>query len=114
LPALSLPYCIGPEQRCAGPIGVEAETLTTPIGNFQMPQLYESPDQETLHSKAIQSLALETGYALTVVKQVYEAQLAQLQAKAQLKEYVLLLSCRRTRETLRARGNRATSQAVAA
>lgn len=79
-----------------------------------MPQLYENPDHEALHLKAIQSLALESGYTLSVVKQVYETQLAQLQAKAQLKEYVLLLSCRRTRETLRARSKRAASQAVPA
>ena len=63
-----------------------------------MPQLYDNPDQEALHLKAMRSLAIETGYEFAVVRQVYEAELARLQAGAHLTEYVLLFSYRRTRE----------------
>jgi hypothetical protein len=66
-----------------------------------MPQLYENPDHEALHTKAMKSLALETGHAFSVVKQVYEVELSRLQAGAHLKDYLLLLSSRRTRESLR-------------
>ena len=65
-----------------------------------MPQLYDNPDQEALHLKAMKSLAIETGHEFAVVRQVYEVELARLQAGAHLREYVLLLSCRRARETL--------------
>jgi hypothetical protein len=66
-----------------------------------MPQLYDNPDQEALHLKAITSLAIETGHEFAVVRQVYEVELARLQAGAQVRDFVLLLSCRRARETLR-------------
>jgi hypothetical protein len=66
-----------------------------------MPQLYDNPSQEALHLKAMKSLAAETGHEFALVKQVYEVELARLRAKANLTEYVLLLSCRRTREALR-------------
>lgn len=65
-----------------------------------MPRLYENPDQETLHIKAMKSLAIETGHEFAVVKQVYEVELARLQAGARVTDYVLLLSSRRARETL--------------
>jgi hypothetical protein len=66
-----------------------------------MTQLYESPDQEALHLKAIKSLAIETGHELALVRQVYEVELARLQDGAHVRDFVLLLSCRRARETLR-------------
>ena len=79
-----------------------------------MPQLYDNPDQEALHLKAMQSLAIETGHELALVKQVYEAELARLQAGAHLTEYVLLFSYRRTRETLRKPAKSVRSQPVSA
>lgn len=79
-----------------------------------MPQLYDNPDQETLHLKAMKSLAIETGHEFAVVRQVYEAELARLQAGAHLTEYVLLLSYRRTRETLRKPAKPVRSQPVTA
>ncbi len=79
-----------------------------------MPQLYDNPDQEALHLKAMKSLAIETGHEFTVVRQVYEVELARLQAGAHLTEYVLLLSYRRTRETLRQPAKSVRSQPVSA
>ena len=57
-------------------------------------------DQTALHLKAIESLARETGHRLEVVREVYELELARLQAAAHITEYVVLLSSRRTREAL--------------
>jgi hypothetical protein len=65
-----------------------------------MPQLYDNPDQEALHLKAMQSLATETGQEFARVKQIYEFELAKLQSGAHVREFVLLLSARRARETL--------------
>lgn len=79
-----------------------------------MPQLYDSPDQETLHLKAIKSLAVETGQEFALVRQVYEAEFTRLRAGAHLTDYVLLFSCRRTREILRKQATPLRSQAVAA
>jgi len=66
-----------------------------------MPKLYDNPEQEALHLNAMKALAIETGRELTVVRQVYEMELARLQIGARLGDYVLLLSSRRARETLR-------------
>jgi hypothetical protein len=82
--------------------------------NFLMPQLYDNPDQEFLHRKAIQSLAIETGYPVAVVREVYEAEFSRLQAGARLSEYVVLLSSRRARETLRKRAKSVRAQSATA
>ena len=66
-----------------------------------MTKLYDNPDQEELHLKAMKSHAIETGHELAIVRQVYEVELARLQAGAHVREYVLLLSSRRARESLR-------------
>ena len=79
-----------------------------------MPKLYDNPDQEALHLKAMKSLAIETGHEFAVVRQVYEVELARLQARAHVREYVLLLSCRRARETLRKPAKPVPTQSVAA
>jgi len=79
-----------------------------------MPQLYDSPDQEALHLKAIKSLAIETGHELALVRQVYEVELARLQAGAHVRDFVLLLSCRRARETLRKPAKLVASQRATA
>jgi hypothetical protein len=79
-----------------------------------MPQLYDSPELEQLHLKAIKSLTTETGREFAVVRQVYEAELDRLQTGAHVREYLLLLSSRRTRETLRKPAKLVKSQAVAA
>ncbi len=79
-----------------------------------MSQLYDSPDQEALHLKAMKSLAAETGQELALVRQVYEAEPARLQTGAHLTEFVLLFSCRRTREILRRPAKLRRSQAVTA
>jgi hypothetical protein len=87
---------------------------TTISGSPYMPQLYESPDQEALHLKAMNSLAIETGHELAVVRQVYEAELARLQAGAHVREFVLLLSSRRARESLRKPAKAVPSQSAIA
>ena len=79
-----------------------------------MPQLYDNPDQETLHLNAIKAVAAETGHDFAVVRQVYEVELARLQAGAHITEYVLLLSCRRARETLHKSAKSVPSQPVTA
>ena len=79
-----------------------------------MSQLYDNPDQEALHLKATKSLAIETGHEFAVVRQVYEVELARLQAGAHLTEYLLLLSFRRARETLRKPAKSVPSQPVTA
>jgi hypothetical protein len=68
--------------------------------NLDMPKLYDNPEQEALHLNAMKSLAIETGHELAKVRQVYEVELARLQAGAHVREYVLLLSSRRARESL--------------
>ena len=79
-----------------------------------MPQLYNSPDQEALHLKAMKSLAIETGHELALVRQVYEVELARLQAGAHVRDFVLLLSCRRARESLRKPAKSVPSQPATA
>ena len=79
-----------------------------------MPKRYDHPDQEALHLKAIKSLAIETGHELALVRNVYEAELTRLQAGAHLTEYLVLLSCRRARESLGKRAKSLQSQAVSA
>jgi len=79
-----------------------------------MQQLYDNPELETLHLKAMQSLAIETGHDFAVVRQVYEAELTRLQATAQVMEFVVLLSSRRAREALRKPVHSARSQPVSA
>ena len=79
-----------------------------------MRQLYANPELETLHLKAMQSLATETGHEFAVVKQVYEVELARLQAAANVTEFVVLLSSRRAREALRKPAHSARSQPVSA
>lgn len=75
-----------------------------------MPQLYDNPDQEALHLKAMNSLAIETGHELAVVRQVYEVELARLQTGAHVREFVVLLSSRRARENLRKPAKSVASQ----
>jgi hypothetical protein len=82
--------------------------------NSHMSRLYDNSDQEALHLKAIESLALETGHELPLVKQIYEAELAQLQVGARVRDYVVLLSSRRARETLRHSSKPARAHLVAA
>jgi hypothetical protein len=77
-----------------------------------MPQLYDSPEHEALHLKAIKSLTIETGHDFARVKQVYEVELARLLVRAHVREYVLLLSSRRAREALRKPPMAARSQPV--
>ena len=79
-----------------------------------MPQLYDSPELEALHLKAMQALATETGHEFDVVRQVYEAELARLQAAANVREFVVLLSSRRTREALRMPAKRVRSEPLTA
>ena len=100
--------------RHADATNAAAFAQTTIPRNFRMPQLYDNPDQEALHLNAMKSLAIETGHELALVKQVYELELARLQAGAHLKDFVLVLSCRRARETLRKPAKPVRSEPVTA
>ncbi len=79
-----------------------------------MSQLYDNPELEALHLKAMQSLVSETGHEFPVVRQVYESELARLQSAAHVREFLVLLSSRRTREALRAPARAVKSQPVTA
>ena len=79
-----------------------------------MPQLYDSPEHQQLHLKAMRSLAVETGRDLSLVTQIYEQELTRLQTGANLTEYILLFACRRTREILRKSKKPISSQPVTA
>jgi len=81
---------------------------------MQQLQLYDNPVQEALHLKAMHALATETGHELARVRQIYESELARLQSGAHIREYVLLLSSRRTREVLRQSAVSVRPQLVAA
>lgn len=61
-----------------------------------MPSLYRSADEEAQHLKVMRSIAVDTGHALEVVKQVYEQQLAHLSRDAHVRSYLALLASRRT------------------
>jgi hypothetical protein len=62
----------------------------------------------------MKSLAIETGHELAVVRRVYEVELARLQAGAHIRDFVLLLSSRRARESLRKPAKTVPSQRAAA
>jgi len=79
-----------------------------------MPALYDNPELEAIHHKAMQALAAETGHAFTMVKQVYETELAKLQATAHVSDFVVLLSSRKAREALRKPAASQRSQPVTA
>jgi hypothetical protein len=49
----------------------------------------------------MQALAAETGHEFSVVKQVYERELAILQATAHVTDFVVLLTSRKARDALR-------------
>jgi hypothetical protein len=78
-----------------------------------VPQFNDNPNQEALHLKAIESLAIETGHPFVVVREVYEVEFSRLQAGARLTEYVVLLSSRRARESLRKRAKPVRAQPAA-
>jgi hypothetical protein len=79
-----------------------------------MPELYDSPELEAIHLKAMQALAAETGHAFAMVKEVYETELAKLQATAHVSDFVVLLSSRKAREALRKPAKSRRSQPVTA
>jgi len=79
-----------------------------------MPQLYDNPGVEELHLKAMRALAAETGHEFLFVKQIYEIELAKLQAAAHVTDFMVLLSARRARETLRTLERSIRSQALPA
>jgi hypothetical protein len=60
-----------------------------------MPRLHDHPDQEALHLNAMKALAIETGHEFAMAKQVYEFELARLQAEAHITEYLWERACSR-------------------
>ena len=61
---------------------------------------YENRDEEALHQSAVDALALEIHQPVENVKTVYEVEFARLKARAKVKDYLALLTSRRTREKL--------------
>ena len=62
--------------------------------------LYDDSDEEALHLFAIEALAQEIQRPVDIVKHVYERELARLKTEAKIKDYLLLFTSRRARETL--------------
>jgi len=61
---------------------------------------YENRDEEALHQSVVNALAQEIRQPLENVKIVYEGEFARLKARAKVKDYLALLTSRRTREKL--------------
>ena len=61
---------------------------------------YESRDEEALHQSVVDALAREIHQPVENVKTVYEVEFARLKARAKVKDYLALLTSRRTREKL--------------
>jgi hypothetical protein len=57
-------------------------------------------DDDAINQDTIMSIAQETHYPLPVVKRVYEIEFARLEAKARIKDYLVLFAARRTRDVL--------------
>ena len=65
-----------------------------------MQQLYKNPAEEAGHLEEMKTIALHTGKELKEVTQVYEAVLTVLLAEAHVRDFLVLLTGRRTREAL--------------
>jgi len=61
---------------------------------------YENRDEEALHQSVVNALAQEIRQPVENVKIVYEGEFARLKARAKVKDYLALLTSRRTREKL--------------
>ena len=61
---------------------------------------YENRDEEALHQSMVNALAQEIRQPVENVKIVYEGEFARLKARAKIKDYLALLTSRRTREKL--------------
>jgi hypothetical protein len=60
----------------------------------------KDPQQDTLNTDAIASLAEEIQQPFEVVRDVYEEQFARLSADARVTDYLILFASRRTRDVL--------------
>jgi len=65
-----------------------------------MSDVYDNAEEQARHLDAISALAEETRQPITHVKRVYEAEFRRLKADARIKDYLLLLASRRTRDAL--------------
>jgi hypothetical protein len=61
---------------------------------------YENRDEQALHQSVVDALAREIHQPVENVKTVYEVEFARLKARAKVKDYLALLTSRRTREKL--------------
>ena len=65
-----------------------------------MPRLYDDPDEEVRHLDAIGSIAEATNHAFAEVKQIYDGEFARLKTEARIRDYLVILTCRRVRNVL--------------
>jgi hypothetical protein len=65
-----------------------------------MQTLYEDRDEEALHQSVVAALAREIHLPVANVKTAYEIEFARLKSRAKVKDYLVLLTSRRTREKL--------------
>ncbi len=70
------------------------------IGDYTMYVLYHSDNEYQQHSKAILSIAEQYQLKEAVIRKIYENVLKDLQAKARLKKFLLVLVTRHVKELL--------------
>jgi hypothetical protein len=66
----------------------------------QMAGLYDSAAEEAAHEEAIEALVNETCLPAHAVRTVYEREYARLKPDARIRDFLLLFTIRRARETL--------------
>jgi hypothetical protein len=77
-----------------------------------MTSLYDDVEQEGLHVKAMQLLAVETGKEFALVRVVYEKELTRLLAEAKVRDFLSLLVSRHARDTLKKLASPASQTSV--
>ena len=65
--------------------------------------LYEDDKDMALHRGAIHDLSRESGLPELVVTEMYEQNLRYLKKSARIKDYLLVITCRMVKESLRYR-----------
>ena len=68
-----------------------------------MQAIYESSDEQALHDGAIDALADEMHLDANEIRPVYESEYLRLRPTARVRDYLLVLVARRTRDLLRDR-----------
>jgi len=68
-----------------------------------MKPLYQSAEEEARHLHAIRAIAAETGNGFEAIREIYEEELTLLAQDARMRDFLLVLTLRHTRQLLRRR-----------